>query len=105
MKKSLVIVAFTLSMSSQAGAEEATDYDQKICELESSLAYQIMSFRQSGSPMHEVLQASVGDDLKSVVRDAYDTQQFQSEYAQGIIKTEFAKLRYYKCLDRMGVKF
>jgi hypothetical protein len=108
MKKSLVIVALTLSMSAQVSAGEAisdAQYSQESCEIVSAVAYEVMDVRQMGVPIHEAFAMSEASFIQDITRDAYDTRIFESEYAKSVIKTEFAKLQYYKCMAEFGVKF
>ena len=107
MKKiyfAMIVLGLSAGISLSASAEENSLKD-RLCEVESGLAYDLMNFRQNGAPIHKLLKLSEEPQLKEVVREAYKAEQFHTEYEKEAIKVEFAKLQYYICLDRLGVDY
>jgi O6-methylguanine-DNA--protein-cysteine methyltransferase len=105
MKKTLIAaMIFSLSVGAAADMSDYDLTDEEFCEVESEVAYEAMDTRQMGVPLHTALALSDNSQVKAIIHHAYEAQQFQSEYAKEVIKVEFGKLNYYKCLARMSGK-
>ena len=100
----MIVLGLSTGFSLGVSAEENSLKD-RLCELDSKNAYNLMNFRQNGVPIHKVLTLGEHPQEKELIREVYKVEQFRTEYAKEAIKVEFAKLQYYKCLDRFEVDY
>ncbi|WP_275288833.1 hypothetical protein [Halomonas elongata] len=94
-------IASALLVASPFTAEAAETQDHlEYCNAIGSLAEQIMTTRQSGVPMQEMIAVDPSHDLGvEMIRDAFDTNRYNTAEVQQQVITEFSNDWFAACLD------
>ena len=99
MKKLIAATAIALAACAPAVAEEEVS-TAEWCGTLHGLAEQVMSARQSGVPMPEVMTIAEGSPaMESMTMAAYDEPRYTTESVQQRVIVDFANDVYRICLE------
>lgn len=117
LKTTVIALGLAASMHSSANDNE-TQHDKtedsgnvvasieyllgdKLCKIQSSVAEQIMTHRQQGTSLLQVLELLDTQEYKSIALEAYGTPLYNSDSYQKIAISEFTSQFYLDCHNEL----
>jgi len=97
--KKIIFMCMLLLISSNAFAEDTTE----LCTQYSTLASQIMGYRQDGNSFSSIY-AIVPKDYQSIVIMAYEEPRYYTKEMQDRAKVEFGNTFMLTCIKRFNSK-
>lgn len=107
MKKLLIGFILSAAVSAPVFADESPSASEVpgFCEWVGDLARDVMTLRQSGTPMHKMMEV-FGDNefIKIVVTNSFKVHQYGTKPARDMVINEYGNAFHMNCLEVYGEK-
>lgn len=105
IKQLLIGLGLSVAVATPVFADESPSASEVpgFCEWVGDLARDVMTLRQSGTPMHKMMEV-FGDNefIKIVVTNSFKVHQYSTNPARDMVSNEYGNAFHMNCLEEYG---